>query len=54
MESVRKMVGYLKQSATQIYAKVLETKISEDIVRLKHIYASKRLKHSRSIILFLW
>lgn len=35
IESVSKMLGHTKLTTTQIYAKVIESKLSEDMARLR-------------------
>lgn len=41
LETVSKMLGHTKISTTQIYAKVLDTKVSQDMSALKSIFANK-------------
>lgn len=42
IESVSKMLGHTKIATTQIYAKVVESKVSEDMNRLRNILEDKR------------
>ncbi|WP_394800519.1 hypothetical protein [Aestuariivivens insulae] len=41
IETVSKLLGHTKLSTTQIYARVIETKISEDIQNLLNRFESK-------------
>ena len=47
IESVSKMLGHTKISTTQIYAKVIERKLSDDMLLLKRklVYIPKHLDH---------
>jgi site-specific recombinase XerD len=38
IESVRNMLGHKNLRTTQHYAKVLDRKVSEDMMRIKNIY----------------
>ena len=42
IETVSKLLGHTKLSTTQIYARVLETKLSSDISKLDQIMGEKR------------
>lgn len=42
IETVSKMLGHSKIATTQIYAKVIETKVSEDMNQLRNILNNKR------------
>lgn len=44
IESVSKMLGHKKLATTQIYAKVLEHKVSEDMQQLKQKFTLKRVE----------
>lgn len=44
IESVSKMLGHKKLATTQIYAKVLEHKVSEDMQKLKQKFSLKRVE----------
>jgi site-specific recombinase XerD len=41
IETVSKMLGHTKLATTQIYAKVLEHKVSEDMQKLKEKFSIK-------------
>lgn len=47
LETVSKLLGHSKLSTTQIYAKVLENKISEDIGNLKNILSHQKKMNER-------
>jgi integrase/recombinase XerD len=42
IESVSKMLGHTKLTTTQIYAKVVESKVSDDMNHLRSILNNKR------------
>ncbi|MBU3661341.1 MAG: site-specific integrase [Flavobacteriales bacterium] len=46
IESVSKMLGHKKLATTQIYAKVLEHKVSEDMQQLKQKFTLKRVEQT--------
>jgi integrase/recombinase XerD len=50
IESVSKMLGHTKLTTTQIYAKVIESKVREDMSRLRDILNSKNNKKSNQIL----
>ncbi len=47
IESVSKMLGHTKISTTQVYAKVIERKLSDDMLLLKKKLLNKALLSSR-------
>ena len=42
IETVSKLLGHTKIASTQIYARVIEQKVSEDMQKLKSKIASKK------------
>lgn len=49
IETVSKLLGHAKLSTTQIYARVVETKISEDIQNLLKRFESKKQKQLKAV-----
>ena len=49
METVSKLLGHTKLSTTQIYARVIESKISEDIQNLLKRFEAKKQKQLSAI-----
>ena len=45
IETVSKLLGHTKLSTTQIYARVIETKISEDIENLLKRFETKKQRN---------
>ena len=48
IESVSKMLGHTKITTTQIYAKVIESKVSDDMNKLRGVLNNKKNKIIRS------
>ena len=48
IESVSKMLGHTKITTTQVYVKVIERKLSDDILLLKEKLASKQRVQNKS------
>lgn len=48
IETVSKLLGHTKLSTTQIYAKVLQKKVGEDMQNLMDIYKAKELQRSKA------
>ncbi len=49
IETVSKLLGHAKLSTTQIYARVVEAKISEDIQNLLKRFESKKQKQLKAV-----
>jgi len=49
IETVSKLLGHAKLSTTQIYARVVEAKISEDIENLLKRFESKKQKQLKAV-----
>ncbi|WP_231717843.1 site-specific integrase [Nonlabens sp. YIK11] len=47
IETVSKLLGHTKLSTTQIYARVIERKVCEDMIKLKLVLAEKSIKDGK-------
>ena len=45
IETVSKLLGHVKIATTQIYAKVIERKVSDDMLQLRKIISKKKLSY---------
>ena len=50
IETVSKLLGHTKLATTQIYAQVLQNKVSEDMSKLKDIYSNKKESKLTAIV----